>query len=64
MSKNQLLINQLLIKIDQLTVSLEEQKRENNIMKETHTNEVDLYKELINSKTNEITNLIRKRKMS
>ncbi|CAG8816462.1 22824_t:CDS:1, partial [Cetraspora pellucida] len=40
MSKNQLLINQLLTKIDQLTVSLEEQKQENKFIKETHINEI------------------------
>jgi len=46
MSESKLTKNQLLVKIDQLTVSLEEQKQENNVMKDTHLNEVGLYKEL------------------
>ena len=54
MSESKLTKNQLLVKIDQLIASLEEQKRENNAIKEIYANEVGLYKELISSKANEI----------
>ena len=55
MSESKLTKNQLLVKIDQLTTSLEEQKWENNIMKESHATNVDLYKALISSKIDEIS---------
>ncbi|CAG8478054.1 4556_t:CDS:1, partial [Scutellospora calospora] len=58
MSESKLTKNQLLVKIDQLKASLEEQKRENNATKENHVNEVSLYKELIAAKNNEIANLM------
>ena len=47
--------NQLLVKIDQLTVSLKEQKRENNIIKKSYDTNIDLYKVLISSKIDEIS---------
>ena len=58
MSESKLTKNQLLVKIDQLTTSLKEQKWENNIIKETYANEISLYRELITAKTNENTNLM------
>ncbi|CAG8514271.1 8730_t:CDS:1, partial [Scutellospora calospora] len=58
MSESRLTKNQLLVKIDQLTASLEEQKRENNVMKENHNKQVNLYEQLINVKTNENENLM------
>ena len=55
MSKSKLTKNQLLVKINQLTTSLEEQKRENNVMKESYATNIDLYKALISSKIDEIS---------
>ena len=55
MSESKLTKNQLLVKIDQLTASLEEQKQKNNVMKESYDTNVDLYKALISSKIDEIS---------
>ncbi|CAG8699156.1 4063_t:CDS:1 [Scutellospora calospora] len=58
MSESKLTKNQLLVKIDQLMASFKEQKRENNVMKENHYKQVNLYEQLINVKTNENENLM------
>ncbi|CAG8524566.1 25773_t:CDS:2, partial [Racocetra persica] len=47
--------SQLLAKINELMITFEEQKQE---IKENHSKEISLYRKLINTKTNEITNLI------